>query len=79
MPDLVDVPVEVTMVDGSRWIVYYRVEAGFLRAIEWVVKDIKAGRIMPAEDLDGVQRRVSQINMAYVVSLREVDGSAPSE
>lgn len=29
------------------------------------------GRIWPAEDLDRVQRRLSQINMAYVVSFRE--------
>lgn len=71
MPETRDVPVEVTLVDGSRWIVYYRINGGFAHAVEWVARDIKGGRIWPAEDLDRVQRRLSQINMAYVVSFRE--------
>lgn len=77
MPDLNDVPVEVTMVDGSRWLVYYRTEGtDFADVLKWVIRDIEMGRIRPADDPDGVQRRLSQINMAYVVSIREVEEPA---
>lgn len=64
-------PVEVTLIDGSRWLIYYRIAGGFADAIKWVSKDIDARCIRPADDLDGVQRRLAQINMAYVVSFRE--------
>lgn len=68
-----DIPVEVTMVDGSRWIVYYRLSVGsdYAAATTWVKRDIAEARLMPAEDLDRVQRRLSQVNMAHVVSVRE--------
>lgn len=68
--DLVDVPVEVTMVNGSRWIVYIRLgrPAGFAEAVRWIREDIEARRTRPADDPDGVQRRLAQVNMAYVVS-----------
>ena len=77
-----NVPVEVAMVDGSRWIVYYRLSdgrtpSGYAHAMTYVRQDIAEGRLMPAEDLDRVQRRSSQVNMAFVVSVH--DPSAPAE
>lgn len=68
-----DIPVEVTMVDGSRWIVYYRLSVGsdYASATTWVRNDIAEARLKPAEDLDRVQRRLSLVNMAHVVSIRE--------
>jgi hypothetical protein len=81
MPELKDIPVEVTMVDGSRWLVYYRLGAlcTYAEALRQIGPDIRDGRLMPADDLDGVQRRLSQINMAYVVSFREPEVDGPKE
>jgi len=78
---MTDIPVEVTLADGSRWLTHYRLSAGksYVNALEWVSRDIREGALRPASDVDGVQRRLSQINMAFVVSVREVDGSASSE
>jgi len=78
---IADVPVEVTLVDGSRWIVYYRLRSGqdFADAIGYIKRDIQEGRLNPAEDLDRVQRRSSQINMSYVVSVREAENPATAE
>lgn len=73
MADLHDIPVEVAMTDGSRWVIYYRLDAGktYANALAYLREDIKASRLAPAEDLDRVQRRLSQINMAHIVSVRE--------
>jgi hypothetical protein len=72
-----DVPVEVTMADGSRWIVYYRLNVGkgYASAIPYLRSDIKEGRLMPADDLDGIQRRSSLVNLAQVVSVRNPEAA----
>ncbi len=69
----VDVPVELTMVDGSKWIVYYRLPAGrgYANALEYVMHDVSTAALRPAEDLDRVQRRTTQVNMAHVVSIAD--------
>lgn len=85
MPDVEDFPVEVTLTDGSQWIVYYRCspDRGFGFIADWIEGDVRVNRRMPAEDLDRVQRRQSQIMMGAVVSFREAldhsgeAGSAP--
>lgn len=66
-----DFPVEVTLTDGSKWIVYYRGETSFARCIRWIEQDIRENRLLPADDLDGVQRRSAQVLMGHVVSFRE--------
>jgi hypothetical protein len=71
--DFIDQPMEVTLTDGSRWIVYYRGCTSFGHALIYLVEDISQGKVMPADDLDGVQRRSTQINAAHIVSIREVD------
>ena len=75
MTGYVDQPIEVTLTDGTSWIVYYRflpAAATYARAVGMVADDIKAGRLIPADDLDGVQRRHTQINAAHIVSVHEV-------
>jgi hypothetical protein len=61
------------MVDGSRWIVYYRlsVGSGYADTLKWVRREIAEAFLRPADDPDGVQRRLAQVNMAYVVSVRD--------
>lgn len=73
MSELKDVPIEVTMVDGSRWLIYYRLSApgSLAQALLYLRTDIERGADRPAADLDGVQRRVAHINMAHIVSFRE--------
>lgn len=73
MSTTVDVPVELTMVDGSKWIVYYRLAAGkgYPQALEYVLADARNTEFQPAEDLDRVQRRSTLVNMAYVVSVAD--------
>lgn len=68
----IDQPMEVALTDGSRWIIYYRGCTSFAEAVRPLTEDIKAGRLIPADDLDGVQRRLAQINAAHIVSVREV-------
>jgi hypothetical protein len=75
MSDLVDVPVELTTVDGSKWIVYYRLGAGkgYAQALEYVMGDAHSATFRPAEDLDRIQRRTTLVNMAHVVSVADPD------
>lgn len=72
---MTDVPIEVTLTDGSAWIIYYRLDnASYARALEQLKKDVTTDRWMPADDLDGVQRRFAAIRLSQVVSARQVDG-----
>jgi hypothetical protein len=73
MSDFIDQPVEVTLVDGSRWIIYYRGITSYALVIPYLVKGIAEGRVIPAHDLDRVQRRHAHINAAQIVSCREVE------
>lgn len=73
-----DIAVEVTMTDGSRWIVYYRVTGSYADAVQYLARDISESRVMPAEDVDRVQRRHSLINAAHIVSMREAEQRGPA-
>lgn len=75
MSDTVDVPVELTMVDGSKWIVYYRLSVGkgYAHAVTYVKQDIAEGGLLPAEDVDRIQRHSTLVNMAHVVSVADPD------
>lgn len=75
MGEFVDHPMEVTLTDGSRWIVYYRDCMTFANALLFLWRDVREGTFVPADDLDGVQRRSAQINAAHIVSVREVERS----
>lgn len=66
-----DFPVEVTLTDGSKWIVYYRGMTAFPACLRWIEQDIRDNARRPADDLDRVQRRLAQIMMGHVVSFRE--------
>lgn len=70
-----DYPIEVTLVDGSRWIVCYRLTDGtYAKAVQFLQGDAGLDRWMPADDLDGVQRRLTMIRLGQVVAVREVEG-----
>lgn len=72
---MIDVPIEVTLTDGSAWVIYYRrADASYARALEQLKKDVTTDQWMPADDLDGVQRRFASIRLSQVVSARQVDG-----
>ncbi len=54
-------------------IVYYRNAGGYAHTVEYLWQDVRSARFIPAEDLDRVQRRHSQVNAAHIVSVREAE------
>lgn len=76
MTNHVDFPLEVSLVDGTKWLIYYRSVPDFGTAMIHVCRDVAEGRLMPADDIDGVQRRSAQINMRYIVSIKDASGGA---
>lgn len=69
----VDVPVEVAMVDGSKWIVYYRLKdgQGYGEALMYVERHIRECALRVADDADRTTGRNALVNMAYVVSVTD--------